>query len=298
MGVPFHLKFYAPSEAAAERIARQAYARVEQLNTIFSDYDPTSELSRLCRAPVGKPVKLSPELFAILAASHKLSRQTAGAFDITAGPAVRQWRVARRQRKLPEANVLTAAGARIGFEKLKLNAEARTATLAVENMQLDLGGIAKGWAVDEVIRILEQNAIRRAFVAASGDIRTTGPPLGREGWRIEIRNVDEFGNLYPRTLHLKHQSLSTSGDTAQFVEIASRRYSHIVDPRTGIGLTHRLQVTVVAPTSTQADSQATALSVLGLNEGKTFANENNIRALFLNLKGETPTITPTKNWRW
>lgn len=298
MGVPFHLKFYAPNEAEAERIVRLAYARIEQLNDIFSDYEPASELNRLCLTPAGQPTKLSPELFAILAQSQTLSRQTVGAFDITAGPAVRLWRVARRQLRLPDDEALKAALSRVGFEKLKLNTETQTATLAINQMQLDLGGIAKGWAVDEVVHILESNGIRRAFVAASGDIRVTGQPLGREGWRIEVRNVDEFGTLYPRTIHLKHQALSTSGDTVQYIEINGRRWSHIVDPRTALGLTHRLQVIVIAKTSTEADSQATALSVLGLEKGKAFADSKHIRALFLNLKNETPQITPSNHWRW
>jgi thiamine biosynthesis lipoprotein len=298
MGVDFHLKFYAPDQAAAERIARQAYARVEQLNGIFSDYEPGSELNRLCHRPAGQPVKVSRELFDILQRAQKLARETGGAFDITAGPFIRQWRQARRQQKLPSNQALAAVKSRVGFEKIKLNPRNRTVTLMAENMQLDLGGIAKGYAVDEAMKILKANCIRRAFVAASGDMLMSGPPMGREGWRVEIRSVDQFGNLYPRTAHLKHQALSTSGDTEQFIEIDGRRYSHIVDPLTGHGLTHRLQVTVVSDSSTTADSHATALSVLGLKAGLNFAEQKKIAVLFLEFKGKIPWFVFSEEWLW
>ena len=297
MGVDFHLKFYAKDRPAAERIARQAYARVEALNGIFSDYEPGSELNRLCHRPAGQPVKVSPELFDILQRSQKLARETGGAFDITAGPMIRLWRAARKQQKLPDPNAIAAVKSRVGFEKIILNPRDRTVTLRAANMQLDLGGIAKGYAVDEAMKILKANCIRRAFVAASGDMLTSGPPIGREGWRVEIRNVDQFGNLYARTVHLKHQALSTSGDTEQFVEINGRRYSHIVDPRTGHGLTNRLQVTVVSEASTKSDSHATALNVLGLEQGLKFAENKKLRALFLELKNNKPRITQSTDWR-
>jgi thiamine biosynthesis lipoprotein len=298
MGVDFHLKFYAPDQAAAERIARQAYARVEQLNGIFSDYEPGSELNRLCHRPAGQPVKVSRELFDILQRAQKLARETDGAFDITAGPMIRLWRTARRQQKLPAAEALTTMKSRVGFEKIILNKQQRTVTLMAEKMQLDLGGIAKGYAVDEAMKILKANCIHRAFVAASGDMLTAAPPLGRPGWRVEIRNVDQFGNLYPRTVHLKHQALSTSGDTEQFVEINGQRYSHIVDPRTGHGLTSRIQVTVVSEVSTKSDSHATALSVLGLKAGLNFAKQNQVAVLILELKGKTPHIAFSDQWLW
>ena len=297
MGVDFHLKFYAPDQAAAERIARQTYARVEQLNGIFSDYEPGSELNRLCHRPAGQPVKVSRELFDILQRAQKLARETDGAFDITAGPMIRLWRTARRQQKLPPAQALVAVKNRVGFEKIKLNKHHRTVILLAAKMQLDLGGIAKGYAVDEAMKILKANCIRRAFVAASGDMLTSDPPPDREGWRVEIRNVDQFGNLYPRTVHLKHQALSTSGDTEQFVEINDRRYSHIVDPQTGHGLTNRIQVPVVSNSSTTADSHATALNVLGLEQGLKFAENKKLRALFLELKNNKPRITQSTDWR-
>ena len=297
MGGDFHLKFYAKNRPTAERIARLTYNRVEALNAIFSDYNPASELNRLCQKPHGQAVKVSHELFDILQRAQLLARETAGAFDIPAGPMIRLWRIARKQQKLPSPIALAAVKNRVGYKKIRLNSRNRTVTLLAANMQLDLGGIAKGFAVDEAMKTLKANCIHRAFVAASGDILTSGPPIGHEGWRVLIRNVDQFGNVYPHTVHLKHQALSTSGDTEQFVKINGRRYSHIVDPRTGYGLVHRMQVTVVSKTSAKSDSYATAISVLGHKAGLTFTKRKELQTLFLDLKSEKPRVTQSLYWR-
>jgi FAD:protein FMN transferase len=297
MGVDFHLKFYAKDRPTAERIARKTYARVEALNAIFSDYHPASELNRLCQKPHGQSIKVSRELFDILQRAQTLAHETDGAFDITAGPMIRLWRAARKQQKLPTPEILAAVKLRVGYKKIRLNSRNRTVTLLAANMQLDLGGIAKGFAVDEAMKTLKANCIHRAFVAASGDMLTSGPPIGHEGWRVLIRNVDQFGNVYPRTVHLKHQALSTSGDTEQFVPINGQRYSHIVDPRTGYGLTHRMQVTVISEASTESDSHATAISVLGHKAGLSFAKRNELQTLILDLKSEKPRVTQSLYWR-
>ena len=297
MGVKFHLKFFAPNQATAERVARLAYARVEELNAIFSDYSPSSELNHLCAKPHGKPIPVSSDLFNIIQQSQQLARETGGAFDITAGPSVRLWRQSRKRRQMPTTDSLATATKCVGFRKIQLNSRNRTVTFLTSNMQLDLGGIAKGYAVDEAMRILKQNGIHRAFVAASGDMLTSGPPIGSEGWRVEIRAVDEFGNIYPRTIHLKYQALSTSGDTEQFVKINGRRYSHIVDPRNGIGLTNRIAVTVVAASSTVADSRATAISVLGIKKGMDYASQKKLQVLILTMSNKKHRLLKSPQWK-
>ncbi len=297
MGVDFHLKFYAPNRTKAERIAKAVYARVEHLNNIFSDYESNSELNRLCRAPVGRPVKVSAELFDVLSRSQELAIQTRGAFDITSGPSVRFWRKVRKQGKMLSLDELREAQARVGFRKVKLYPGQRSVTLTTANIKLDLGGIAKGYAVDEVMRILKAGHIRRAFVAASGDMLASEPPLGKPGWKVEVRNIDEFGNIYPRTVYLSNLALSTSGDTEQYVEIDGSRFSHIVDPRTGIGLTSRIQVTVISASSTVSDSHATALCVLGKEQGLQFAERRKLQVLVMEMGGATPRVTASRHWK-
>ena len=139
--------------------------------------------------------------------------------------------------------------------------------LLVPNMRLDLGGIAKGYAVDEAMKILRQHGIRSALIAGGGDMAVGDAPPGKKGWKIEIAPID-LPNAPPKSfVLLKNRALATSGDIFQRLEIGGKRYSHIVDPRTGIGLTDHSLVTIIADNCTMADSLATAVSVLGPNEG-------------------------------
>lgn len=297
MGVDFKLKFYAPSQSKAERVAKAAYVRVEELNGIFSDYEPNSELNRLSRAPVGIPVKVSTELFEVLSIAQELSFQTRGAFDVTSGPSVRFWRKVRKQGKVLSLEELRAAQKRVGFHQLKFNNLKKTVTLTAPGLQLDLGGIAKGYAVDEAMRILKRKGISRALVAASGDMLASRVPIGKPGWKISVRDVDEFGNIYPRTVYLNNSALSTSGDTEQFIEIDGNVFSHIVDPRTGIGLTSRIQASVISSSSTLSDSYATAICVLGKEEGLQFSETRKLQVLIMELSGNRPRVTTSRYWK-
>lgn len=265
MGVPFRLVVYAPDESAASRASDAAYARITQLNSILSDYDPDSEINRLChQTPVGQPAPVSPELAFMLERSLALARATEGAFDVTVGPAVNLWRRARRRNELPPPDLLAQARSRVGWQHLRFDPRRRTVTFLVADMRLDFGAIAKGYAADEALRILREHGLPRALVAAAGDVVAGDPPPGEPGWRVEIGGGIDLTNAPPpRVVHLRRGAVSTSGDLFQRVEIAGRRYSHIIDPRTGIGLTDHSFVTVVARDGTTADSVSTAVSVLG-----------------------------------
>jgi thiamine biosynthesis lipoprotein len=274
MGAPFRLVFYATNAAHAESAAEAAFARVEELNAILSHYDPDSEVSRLCRdTPVNQPVKVSADLWHVLVMSQDLARRTDGAFDVTVGPVVNLWRRSRRRNEFPPEDLLASARARVGWTKLKLESRLRTVTLLARDMRLDFGGIAKGYAADEALRVLQRNGIHCALIAAAGDIRAGEPPPEEPGWRIEIGQLDGSSAPPPRTLLLHQGAVATSGDLFQYLEIGGRRYSHILDPRTGIGLTDHSLVTVLAPTSIVADSLATAVSVMGPRAGLELVEE-------------------------
>jgi thiamine biosynthesis lipoprotein len=266
MGTLFQVVVYAPDAATAQPAVAAAWGRVAELNRLFSDYDPDSELQRLCRAPVGTAVAVSAELFAVLQHSQQLAADSDGAFDVTLGPAVRLWREARRSRQLPSAAARAAALQASGHGKLALNALARTATLLAPGMQLDLGGIAKGYAADAALAVLARHGFGRAMVAASGDLALGDAPPGSPGWRIEIA---PFGPAAaePLVLTLANAAVSTSGDAEQGLDFAGTRYSHILDPVTGLGLTAPVAVTVVTRHATQSDALATALSVLAAGSG-------------------------------
>lgn len=273
MGTVFTITLYVVDEAAGGQAADKAFARVVQLNDIMTDYDRDSELMRFCLAPYGQPVMLGEDLFTVIAKAQSVAEQTDGAFDITLGPIIRLWRRARRQRELPPPELIAAAKAVSGYRNLQLNARKRTATLLKPDMVLDLGGIAKGYAAEAALKVLKQEGVPCAMVAASGDLAIGEAPPGREGWNIGIDSIDATEGRHSRIVSVKNCGLSTSGDTEQFTEIGGQRYSHIVDPKTGIGLRERIGVTVIAKTSTDTDMQATTISVLGAERGLRFVEE-------------------------
>lgn len=275
MGLPFRIVLYADDEPTARRVAGIAFARIAELNSILSDYDDHSELSRLSRSSAtGAWVPVSDDLWRVLARGQEFARRSDGAFDLTVGPLVQLWRRARRQRELPPANRLAEAGQATGWSRLELNAVHREVRLGVPGMRLDLGGIAKGYAVQEALRTMAARGISRALVSGGGDMAAGDPPPGKGGWRVELAPIDAPGAPPAQFVTLKRTALATSGDVFQFVEIGGVRYSHIVDPRTGLGLTDHSLVTVMAPDGMTADALATTVSVLGPDDGlrvaKTF----------------------------
>jgi thiamine biosynthesis lipoprotein len=262
MGTVFRIEVYASSREAVFPAVQAAWRRVHEINRAASDYDPDSELSRFCRQPAGTRVPLSPDLRELLRRSQELSALSGGAFDATVGPLKRLWRQARRDGRLPAPEAREEARGLVGHRLLHLHPDG-TASLGRDGMRLDLGGIAKGYAADAALRLLADHGFPRALVAASGDIVVGEAPPGEPGWRVGASSVAVPDGAADHILVLRHQALSTSGDTYQHAEIQGVRYSHIVDPATGLGLTVRRSVNVLAPSSSVADSLATALSVAG-----------------------------------
>jgi len=268
MGVPFRIVLYAADRPAAEAAAHAAFERIAQLNDLLSDYEMDSELSQLSRTSgQGRSVAVSADLWKVLRRSQQMARRTNGAFDVTVGPVVSLWRKARREKQMPDPARLAEARAAVGYEKLQLDAGHQTAKLLLPAMRLDLGAIAKGYAVDEALKTLRAHHCPRALVAGGGDMVAGDPPPGTKGWRIEIAPLDITNGPPKKFVLLSRMALATSGDVFQHVEIQNKRYSHIVDPRTGLGLTDHSLVTVIAPDGMTADSLATAVSVLGPEAG-------------------------------
>lgn len=268
MGVPFEVTLYSADEASANAAARAAFARIRELNGILSDYDPDSEISRLCRdSGPGKPIRISSDLRRVLERGLSLSEQSGGAFDVTVGPAVQLWRKARRTKIFPAVADLAAARERIGYQFVCFNPEAGTVELLKSGMRLDFGAIGKGYAADEALAVLKSRGITSALIAASGDIVAGDPPPGKPGWKIGIASLAQPERPPERFLMLKNAACSTAGDAFQFVEFDGRRYSHIVDPRTALGLTRRSSVTVVAANGITADGLDTTVCLLGPERG-------------------------------
>ena len=183
MGLPFRVSLYAPDEATARAAADAAFARIAVLNSILSDYDPDSELSRLSQTSgQGKVVPVSSTLWKVLRRAQDFAERTDGAFDITVGPLVNVWRRARRKQEMPSAELLAEMKARVGYRNLRLDPQNKTAELLIPDMRLDLGAIAKIFAVDEAIAVLKERGITRALVGGSGDMTASDAPPGLPGW--------------------------------------------------------------------------------------------------------------------
>ena len=298
MGTRFKLIVYAPDEKTANAGAKAAFARVAQLDGIMSDYRRTSELMRLCRQAGGKPVKVSDELFFILEKSKELSEKSDGAFDITVGPVVRLWRRARKVGRLPDPEELKKALALVGHEAMILDKKDRTVLLKKEGMLLDLGAIAKGWTGDEVIRVLKERGLSRALVAAGGDIVAGDAPPDAKGWVVGIAPLTDPEAKPERYVLLKNSAVSTAGDVEQFIEIGGKRYSHIVDPKTGVGILGRFSVTVTAPRGVTADGLDTTVAVLGPERGLRLVEEyEGAAVLFVRKTDKGVEVFKSKNFK-
>jgi thiamine biosynthesis lipoprotein len=213
---------------------------------------------------VGQPVALGEDLLFLLARAAEISQLTEGAFDVTSAYGVQHWRRARRKKKLPAEEETLKAVAMTDWRKIAVDKATGIATKHREGQLVDLGGIGKGYAADVALEVLRGRGITQALVAASGDLAIGDPPPGKEGWAVAVRTFEDKGeNDRLRQVILSNCGCSTSGDLHQFLELNGTRYSHIVDPRTGLGLTSRVACTVVARDAATSDALATAFCVMG-----------------------------------
>jgi thiamine biosynthesis lipoprotein len=271
MGVPFRIVLYAHDAKTANAAAQAAFNRVADLNQIMSDYETDSELNELSRTSGhGKIVHVSDDLWTVLERAEHFSELSDGAFDVTVGPVVSLWRKARRIHQMPPQPQLEQALKAVGYKKMRLNPAEHTVELLVPRMKLDLGGIAKGYALDQELKVLAGLGIRCALATGGGDMAIGDPPPGRPGWRIEIAPLDITNAPPRRFVSLHNRGLATSGDAFQRLEINGKRYSHIVDPHTGIGLTDHSLVTIIATNCMTADGLSKIVSVLGPQRGLDF----------------------------
>jgi thiamine biosynthesis lipoprotein len=263
MGVDFRIDLFAADSKKAQFAANAAFARVAKIDSVMSDYKVESELSQLSRSSgSGNSVQVSQELWKVLNKAKKIHRLSIGAFDITSGPSVILWRRACFFKTLPPSRSLARAREKCGMNHLLFKPEMRSLTLKPKGMRLDLGGIAKGYAADEALKTLHSLGIKHALVDGSGDMAMTIHP--RNQWKIFISDKEDQADQF---IHMQNGAVATSGDSYQFIEIKNKRYSHIIDPRTGIGVTNRCRVTIIAPDAMTADSLASAVTVMGPKQG-------------------------------
>ncbi len=259
MGTLFRASIYARDADEAATAWDAAMDRVAEIEAVASDYDAESELRELCERPVGEWTRVSADLFALLIRSRELTEMTDGAFDPSVGPYVRLWRRAMRAVELPKEERLSEAASAVGMEHLELSSG--RARLLVEGMRLDLGAIAKGYALDEALKVLARHGHDHALLDGGGDVVAGAPPPNTSGWVVAVSPLGADGPAW--ALELKDQAVATSGDASQFVVIEGERYSHIVDPRSGRALRGSRAAAVIAQDGATADALASAVCVMG-----------------------------------
>lgn len=258
MGTLFRVTVFATDLPKAHRVIQEAFAKTSEIEKIATDYDPTSELNLLSDAPTGTPVEVSETLFDLLTQAHQIATATDGAYDPTLGSVTQLWRESRRTQRLPDPALLEKARASSGYHALILDPVKRTVTLTKPGLRLDLGGIAKGYAADLIHDHIAAAGMPQVLVAAGGDLRLGDAPPEKDGWEVGLRT---FALTPTGTMTLKNCAVSTSGDLHQHISIAGIRYSHIIDPKTGLGFTEQKAATVIAATASLTDPLATAACI-------------------------------------
>jgi len=298
MGAPFNIIFYFTDSLQANTIATQCYQLVDSLVMIYSDYIDSSELNRLC-AKAGKPnnsVIVSPALFDILWISKTAYEKSEGTFDITLGPLTKLWRKARKEKIFPGDNAVKEKLSLTGLKKIRIDTTTHEVQLLQPGMQLDLGGIAQGYIAQRVIDFLKTKNIFNALVDVSGDIVAIGSPPNTNGWTVGVNAPGKTDELQKRNLLINNKAVTTSGDVYQYMEHDGKRYSHIVDPRTGYGITSQKNVTVIANDGTTADWLTKACSILPTRKAKKLAHSLQAEVLIAEIKKGNPVFHATKGF--
>jgi thiamine biosynthesis lipoprotein len=254
----------------AEEESRQAmslaFEEIRRIDGLMSVYNPDSEISRINEAAGKSAVRVSADTLKVINESLRIARLTDGALDITVAPLMELWGFGNGENRVPQDDELQDALPLVDYRKVLVDADSSTVSLDLPGMRIDVGGIAKGYAVDSAIRVMKKSGIRDALISAGGDIYAMGARPGKESWRIGIRHPRDTSDLLG-ILELKYRAVATSGDYENFFEVGGKRYCHIMDPGTGRPVQGIMSVTILADTAAEADALATALFPLGADKG-------------------------------
>lgn len=264
MGSVFTIDLYAPDQEIAQQWMQLSFDEVDRIEALLSNYRPTSELSRISREAGDHPVTTDPETFAFLQTAFDWSRRSNGAFDITVGPLMRAWGFFFDHGRIPSDSELRSLRKQTGWTNVHLDAANRTVTFTNHvNMELDPGGIGKGYAVDRIVALLRQQHVTAALISAgTSTIYTIGKPPASKGWPVRIPDPAHAGKMLT-TIDLVDTALSTSACTEKFFIKDGHRYCHILDPHTMHPVENMLQTTVIIPSATDSDALSTATFVMG-----------------------------------
>ncbi|GHT36834.1 thiamine biosynthesis lipoprotein ApbE [Planctomycetales bacterium] len=314
MGTLIRIIFYIETNPAdkdktkekAEQVSTAVFDKFAELNRVFSDYDSDSEVSQLCSRSTEEyqknnrciPLPVSDDLFCVLKESKRIGELSDGAFDISVGPLVRLWRRAKHQGELPKPELSERQRSLTGLHLWHADEKNKTLLLEKSGMRLDFGGIAKGYAADEAVKTALKLGITRILIDAGGDIRVgAAPPADKPAEQLTEKETKcwtvEAGGEF---IQLENAAVAGSGSTDKFIEIGGVRYSHIVNPKTGIGLLDSPLVYVIAPTAMEADALASAISVLGAKKGIALIDSQKNTAAKMIYSGDETKIFTSKEW--
>lgn len=284
MGSSYHIKVVlTPDKQLLENLRVSVSDALIRVDRLMSTYKSDSEISRFNVSPQNEWFPVSPETFEVIALGQSISLSSEGYYDMTVGPLVNSWGFGPTGKpvKIPDEGQLQKVMSRVGFNFLKLDAKL-SAISKTADIYLDLSSIAKGYAVDVVANLLEQQGVKNYLVEVGGEIRANGYKPGNESWRLAIESPTVEQRSVFKVIELTNAGLATSGDYRNYYEDNGIRYSHTIDPFTGKPVQHQLtSVSVVRPTSAEADAMATMFMVMGTERGYQFAVENSIAAYFI-----------------
>jgi len=277
MGTIARVVVVTDSRVKAIDCIEKAFKRITGIESLMSYRLRDSEISKVNRNAYDRPVKLGADCFEVLQKAHYYSELTGGSFDITAGPLVELWHKSAKKNEQPAEHQIKQAKEKVGFQNLILDVNEKSVRFAVEGMKLDLGGIAKGYAIDEAVEQMQRLGAVGGMVDIGGDIRCFGL-TENEKWRIGVQdprveaNSDDFASEPLLVLQLTDAAVATSGDYRRFSFIDDRRYSHIIDVNDGVAARGLSSVTIISGTAIHADAIATAVCVMGSRKGLELVN--------------------------
>jgi thiamine biosynthesis lipoprotein len=282
MACLYAIEAYGPDSAALPRILEEALDEVDRIDRLMSHYKPESPLSQLNREARRGPVNVEPELFDFIAEAMRYSRESNGAFDITVGPLMKAWGFFGGDGRLPSEQQLANARRSVGARHVVVDHRLRTIAFDDSGVELDLGGIAKGYAVDRAASVLRRRGVTAALISAGGSsVYGLGAPPNRESWSVAIEDPVE-GSRIALNVELRDRALSIAGSSEKFFEVEGTRYSHIMDPRSGRPVRGILTVAVLSPNATSGDALDDALFVLGPKGSESYLRKlRGVDAYFL-----------------
>ena len=296
MGSTFSIIFYCDDSIKAFALSKECFALVDSMNNIFSDYSETSEVGKIASMPVVKDQRVSDELFDVIRLSKNAWQSSGRSFDVTIGSLTQLWRKAKKENRFPSEEEIKKAKQTTGFKNVSYDIFLKTISFRTPGLRLDFGGIVPGYVAQKVLDHLKTRDINIALVDASGDIIMSDPPPGKEGWLIGINLPESENEVWDKKLELKNFAVSTSGDVYRYTVHNGKKYSHIIDPKTGYGVTSQRNVTVIVKDGAEADWLATACSILPIKKALRLAKQRHAALFIATLEGGKIITHKSKNF--